>query len=87
VPDGRRSGRVERAFHDIDDGGQPIRGVRGGGFARQEVIAQSAQDNRQVGGQSLGRGVVQALAVAPGQRDRPVGGDALGVEVGQGRAG
>lgn len=53
VPDRGRSGRVDRAFHDIDDGGQPIRRVQRGGFAGQQDVAQGAQHRRQVGEQLL----------------------------------
>ena len=52
----------------IDDRGQPIRGVQGGDFAGQQDVARGAQHGGQVAEQSLGGGVVLALAVAARQR-------------------
>ena len=65
----------------FDEGCDPVGGIQGGRLTGQNVVAQGAQDLRQVAEQNLGGGVFLARAVGVGHRHQGVGGGALGVEV------
>ena len=52
-----RSRAIQTAFEGVNQGRQPVRHIQRGRFARQQVIAQGAQDLGQVAEQNLGGGV------------------------------
>ena len=83
----RRFGRRVAPFNGFDDRRESIGHIQGASLTSENVIAQGAQDLRQIAEQYIGGRVFLALAVAANHRDELVSSGALRVEVVEGLAG